>query len=327
MSGQTRESGAAFEVKHTTEVHRHAQNLTHWSQEYEQTSAGPFEGRVREFRDTLLQAFEEVANRATTQYCQTWEDGVWLGMPAGEACGQILFMGRALLPDHLMVASGAQRFDLSVPAGVGLYGLVVRRSEWQATLVQLGLASAAHWCDDQPQLLRMAPMQRHRLGALLREALANLQAHPQIVVHPASVTALRAALLTVAAEAVAPARPQPPVGWRWRRRLDLVHRARERVLADPHGYVTVEQLCSALHVTRRTLQNCFQDVLGLSPAAYLRTVRLNRVRQELLEGEPGQTVVDVAARWGFWHMGHFAHEYRRLFAESPSQTLRRRSVA
>jgi len=33
-------------------------------------------------------------------------------------------------------------------------------------------------------------------------------------------------------------------------------------------------------------------------------------------------VQDIAARWGFWHLSHFANDYRRMFGELPSETLR-----
>jgi AraC family ethanolamine operon transcriptional activator len=31
---------------------------------------------------------------------------------------------------------------------------------------------------------------------------------------------------------------------------------------------------------------------------------------------------DVAARWGFWHFSQFSADYRRMFGELPSETLR-----
>jgi AraC family ethanolamine operon transcriptional activator len=32
-------------------------------------------------------------------------------------------------------------------------------------------------------------------------------------------------------------------------------------------------------------------------------------------------IADVANRWGFWHMGQFAADYRRQFGELPSETV------
>lgn len=327
MLEQLPATSATFAVKHTTEVHHHAQNLARWSQEYEQTSAGCFEGRVREFQDSELQAFEEFANRSTAQYCQAWDGGIWFGLPTDPDAQNVCYMGHPLERDHLMIANGRVQFDLRVPAGVGLYGIVISRSDFEHRLRQHegkdSIGSVEDLVAQQPQLVRIPALQRHRLAALLREAMHNLQSHPEILRHSSSVSSLRTALMTVLIGAWRPAQPQSEPSMRRRRRLDLVHRARALVLNEPAAHLTVEQLCQALFVTRRTLQNCFQDVLGMSPGAYLRTVRLNRVRQDLLQAEPGHTVVDVAARWGFWHMGHFAHDYRALFAETPSQTMRR----
>ena len=56
---------------------------------------------------------------------------------------------------------------------------------------------------------------------------------------------------------------------------------------------------------------------------YLRRARLVRVRQALLAARGDETVTHVALAWGFTHLGRFALEYRSLFGESPSETLRR----
>jgi AraC family ethanolamine operon transcriptional activator len=52
---------------------------------------------------------------------------------------------------------------------------------------------------------------------------------------------------------------------------------------------------------------------------YLRSLRLNAVRRELLAGTCCR-VQEVAARWGFWSLSQFAADYRRQFGERPSDT-------
>ena len=75
--------------------------------------------------------------------------------------------------------------------------------------------------------------------------------------------------------------------------------------------------------SRRKLNYCFQEVLGTTPVAYMRAIRLNGVRRELLAADEGGRVYDIAVRWGFWHFSQFSVDYKRQFGELPSRTLQR----
>ena len=86
---------------------------------------------------------------------------------------------------------------------------------------------------------------------------------------------------------------------------------------------TISDLCTALRSSERTLHEAFRQHLGVTPKAYLKTLRLNAAHEDLLRGRPGTRVTDVALAWGFVHFGWFSRDYRRLFRETPSQTLRR----
>jgi transcriptional regulator GlxA family with amidase domain len=58
---------------------------------------------------------------------------------------------------------------------------------------------------------------------------------------------------------------------------------------------------------------------------YLRHLRLQRVGDELADASRTRSsaaVTTAASRWGFVHLGRFAQQYRQLFGEPPSQTLR-----
>jgi len=86
----------------------------------------------------------------------------------------------------------------------------------------------------------------------------------------------------------------------------------------------VRDLCRHIGVSERTLRHSFRERLAMSPKAYVRDRRLNLVRRALRGANASVARVgDVANHWDFWHMGQFAADYRRLFGELPSETLRR----
>jgi AraC family transcriptional regulator, ethanolamine operon transcriptional activator len=91
-------------------------------------------------------------------------------------------------------------------------------------------------------------------------------------------------------------------------------------LAEPPS---IADLCGVLHVSPRTLHEAFREHLGTTPKAYLKVLRLNAARHDLLGGGANKRVTDAALDWGFLHFGWFARDYRRLFGETPSQTLQR----
>jgi len=111
--------------------------------------------------------------------------------------------------------------------------------------------------------------------------------------------------------------------------LLLRHKALKRVEdyldaypAMPH---TVRELCRVAQTSERTLEYAFLERFGVSPKTYLQAFRLNGVRKALRVTDPASaSVTTLATRWGFWHMGQFAKDYKRFFAELPSETLKKR---
>ncbi|HWL45673.1 MAG TPA: AraC family transcriptional regulator [Ilumatobacter sp.] len=104
----------------------------------------------------------------------------------------------------------------------------------------------------------------------------------------------------------------------------IVREARDFIERHLGGPLTVGDIAAAVGTSVRTLQSQFRDDLGQTPMGYLANRRLERVREDLADAAPssGLTVTDIAARWGFTHLGRFATSYRARFGESPSQTLR-----
>ncbi len=94
--------------------------------------------------------------------------------------------------------------------------------------------------------------------------------------------------------------------------------------ANPQDTLTVTEMARIAGVSIRSLQDGFKKSVGMSPTDYLREVRLNRVRDDLLSGvSQKNSIADIAYSWGFTHLGRFAKIYHERFGELPSETLRR----
>lgn len=102
----------------------------------------------------------------------------------------------------------------------------------------------------------------------------------------------------------------------------IVRRVERWVDGQSPGGVRIAELCSALHLSRRTLHRAFAETLGMGPSRYLTLKRLSAVRLELRNNDPNSTTVThTATKYGFWDLGRFARHYRQTFGEKPSDTL------
>lgn len=104
----------------------------------------------------------------------------------------------------------------------------------------------------------------------------------------------------------------------------VVRRAREFIEQHIDEALSVADIAAHAGVSARSLHLAFRKYHDTTPMAYLRELRLDRVRADLLRGD-GWTAADhsvtaTAVRWGFTHLGQFAASYRQRFGELPSQT-------
>jgi AraC family ethanolamine operon transcriptional activator len=161
------------------------------------------------------------------------------------------------------------------------------------------------------------------LESELRRILESVSSLPGPLREPAR-RELAVHLLDVVVDAVT--RPAPsariptPVS-----RRHAIARTRELLTARARHVPTLPELCGAIGMSQRTIEYAFRDQFGLRPVQFLKLVRLNRARSVLACSADSTSVTDVAMDFGFWDLGHFARDYRELFGETPSQTLRRAS--
>lgn len=108
------------------------------------------------------------------------------------------------------------------------------------------------------------------------------------------------------------------------RRYGVLRRIRDHIAAHRSAPIRLDELCMVSGMSRRGLEYLFKDHFGIGVNAFVRCQRLHGARRSILASHPVAGLVKrIALDWGFWHLGHFASDYRRLFGENPSDTFRR----
>lgn len=301
--------------KCTAESHdadHHAGNLTNWRQEYDQISDGAFYGRIDEYAFDRLQIFREHTSQSLRQQCNVWDNSLWLGIPAADRTCRI--NGLPVQSNEVMCRPGSCDFELITPHDFDILGIVVDRQMLeQAAQIHGVLLHQTRL--EQPRLrLTEQTMRdlRYVLDRLLRSEntlIATRLAQDVVVMALLEVLQLHQ-----------PNSEQPPS---YAHRKAVVDRVKAHIAQHGDTPVTMTELCALAHVSRRTLQYSFETIVGISPLRFLRITRLNQVRRALRAADSRVTVTTLATQWGFLHPGQFAHDYRQLFGECPSETLRR----
>lgn len=118
---------------------------------------------------------------------------------------------------------------------------------------------------------------------------------------------------------------RPETIYRKQTKIEIAKQAQTYVEEHYHETVSIEDLCRATGKEVRTLQRCFRSYFDSTISDYLKIVRLNAARRELLSVQPDEeTVSSIALNNGFTHLGRFSVEYKKHFGESASETLQKR---
>jgi AraC-like DNA-binding protein len=220
--------------------------------------------------------------------------------------------------DLLGVVPRGGEFEIISTTPHTLFGLCVDQDRLDAAaLTRWGHRLPAS--QSGPGLRFRDPASRRGLITTWAWWLNHARRRPGMFTDPGLVAMMEQEVIGAVMDGVEPTVPAAPL----RPRRDLALRAEaflRRSLDEP---VRIEDVCAAVHASRPALHRSFQAALGTSPMAYWKSLRLSAARKDLERARRGTTVAAVAMRWGFFRLGCFSGDYRAMFGELPSATLRR----
>ena len=224
-------------------------------------------------------------------------------------------------PNTVFFLPANTEFDIHIPAGSETTYIGFSQEEF---LNGARVLNPAFWERPPPGVVPLATRRRNEFKEIadlwLNTALATTCSGGTV-----DTSTLRSHLLHSVLQIVAVSEDDPAPSFKERARALQIGRTARAFVDDrleTEELPTMVEICEALGVSERTLQYAFREYVGLSPVAYLRICRLNRVRAALAASDPQETTItQVAMRFGFLHLGRFAGDYKRMFGETPSETL------
>lgn len=306
------------ETPHDAE--EHAASLSAWDQRYEQISAGRYDAQIEDLCVGPVQVFRETTQQALLQSGRPRPGSFTVALTRAEQAGA-WFCGHRLDRSRTIAVSSSGEFEFVSAPGTTLLAVCIDTDclDAHAARVQPGTAP-------QPRpasaVLELGAERQRELQELLDAAMLLARDQPALLAQPALRRTLTQSMADAVLGSLSPGAWQTQVAPGAGARQRIVRQARAHMQAHADEVITVPDLCVATGSSRRALQYAFEDVLHVGPVAYLRMMRLNRVRHDLL-ARGDTSVGDIAARWGFWHLSRFAADYRALFGELPSATRAR----
>ncbi|MDN7179401.1 helix-turn-helix domain-containing protein [Caballeronia sp. SEWSISQ10-4 2] len=311
-----------FRISMLADVHDHSSAVSGWEQVYRQITPGRFQSTLVQASSSDFHFFRESTNRRVAQ------QGI---APTGQSSIAVplyaplvgTFQGQRLDGYALLLLGAGEEFRFHTPESTHFTGISVPTDAMDELVsVVVGESCARQM---KQNVLRLGDEQ----GVMLRERLAPFldaaERNAGAFAHPSAAKGFRDELISVLFSLLESATGEPRRDLTHATYSDIVRRCERIVQENTEQPITVLDLCRALRCSRRTLQTSFQRIANVTPVEYLRSIRLNAVHRLLRSTSANDLLVgDAAARWGFTHLGYFAREYRDLFGELPSQTLRLR---
>jgi AraC family ethanolamine operon transcriptional activator len=290
-----------------------SETIRGWGLELLQLGRGAFDGHLRQWHAGDVLVTRGAFRRKLMQRGVSPPETLTIGVPAGRDL-DMRWRGERVTSNHILVVPADGELDAVSSETFDVYSVSIPEPEWSNIDTETG-GLMKTLVDRQGEACRCSPESMKTLRRRLRRSeMAALGRGAQA---PLTIPVL-------AGEAIRSSRsPRRDVRRSSDRRRAL--HAAVRFIDDQLGRsIRIGDICRATGVSERTLQYAFQAEYGLTPIQFVRVKRLGRARRELLKSKPSVgAVARIAGASGYGHGGQFAADYRDLFGERPSETLRR----
>lgn len=305
------------------DIDRQAECLTDYGQKYQQLSCGKFFGQFRTaILDSKLGLYFEEINQIIHQTGAVPPDHYSLVMLMNEK-GRCKINGQPFYDHSLWFAGPGSSYNAITVAGTQFAVIDVEKNFFEAILAECYPECKNNLMNHKFGIFLNSPTNTQWLRRAIGQILFILETSSHCTSNSLTTKRLRMSIAEMMTEELYNAlHPQPE-----RKAISLS--SRYQITKCAYDYIndrraidiSISDLCRRTGVSRRTIEYSFQDCIGQSPVAFIRSIKLNEIRRALLSPENAhKSIGDIVAQWGIWHLSRFAQYYQNQFNELPSET-------
>jgi AraC family ethanolamine operon transcriptional activator len=295
--------------------------LPAWDVEWRQLSRGGFCGQIKAAQLDGIELFYLSWNQAVQIQGSAPAGTVSFGIEISSQ-GRSIWRGLECDTQDILINSNRE-IDIKIPADYKMFVVTAKRDlllEY-ADLQQRRLRRN----DLKKSLGKANPAVLNAIRAYLQSSFTLLERDPDGKQYPDALSITQDITQDVMSLLITALLSAEDVSTRFPyllQRVQIVKQLERYMLTHLDHSLAMDRLCAIAGISERSLNNYFHDLVDMSPMAYFKAIRLNRVRSALKSANPTtDKVASIAKQYGFQHMGYFSVDYKAMFGESPSETL------
>ena len=294
-----------------------------WGNDYTQLEQGHFRGRMLFTGFDSTQISRYVWEKKLRHLGLQPKGTIVLGVTLAQQEGTGTYLGAPFGLDTVIVQGGETELEIFSASTWDAASLVVPESEFANQISALSQRDPENILTHRG-LAKLSTQHSARLRQACLGYFSAASAFQRSPKNGRPLEGMAADLISLAIRIIVDSRleagPTPTLS----RRLKIIRRTEEYAESCENRSLRIPDVCRHVGTSERNLRYAFEDLAGISPAAYLKAHQLSRVHSALLEADSGVTLVKtIAYEHRFWHLGQFSRDYRLAFDERPSETLAR----
>ena len=239
-----------------------------------------------------------------------------ISLPTLLSTDPLHFCGRILEKDECPVLVSGEEFETFSNGGINYFTIVIGTDFLNREAVQLtGHPFSSLVQSQRVTIKKQGQLQLVQTASTMMQELKNYPHHlPTLQQKLLEKRIVEQLLLSI----------HPTSGEKMKipNRRKIAGKAEQLIQQYPQKHLKIEQLCNLIGCSARSLHLGFKERYGMTPGQYGRILALNGVRRKLSHLQPGENITEIAMAWGFYHLGRFSEQYKQLFTELPSVTIK-----